>query len=118
MTVVPLGQGSNTGEDMDICKCIVPLRHGGTLNSRRGASPLVRRQRLADRNGHELVAVVLWARVLMPLQTRHSEGPMYVKCVEAQNPPIGHGGYFGEEVPAQMSSSSFNGVQPWEARGQ
>ncbi|GFU66487.1 uncharacterized protein TNCV_3807301 [Trichonephila clavipes] len=27
---------------MDVCKCFVPLRHGGTLNSRRAASPLVR----------------------------------------------------------------------------
>ncbi|GFW24400.1 uncharacterized protein TNCV_606461 [Trichonephila clavipes] len=27
---------------MDVCKCIVPLRHGGTLNTRRAASPLVR----------------------------------------------------------------------------
>ncbi|GFW06539.1 uncharacterized protein TNCV_2188721 [Trichonephila clavipes] len=35
------GLGSNTGEDMDVGKCIVPLRHGGTLNSRRAASPLV-----------------------------------------------------------------------------
>ncbi|GFX09014.1 uncharacterized protein TNCV_4165931 [Trichonephila clavipes] len=26
---------------MDVCKCIVPLRHGGTLNSRRAASPLM-----------------------------------------------------------------------------
>ncbi|GFT48479.1 uncharacterized protein TNCV_3822631 [Trichonephila clavipes] len=26
---------------MDACKCIVPLRHGDTLNSRRAASPLV-----------------------------------------------------------------------------
>ncbi|GFW63957.1 uncharacterized protein TNCV_706631 [Trichonephila clavipes] len=26
---------------MDVCKCIVPARHGGTLNSRRAASPLV-----------------------------------------------------------------------------
>ncbi|GFX03703.1 uncharacterized protein TNCV_2112751 [Trichonephila clavipes] len=26
---------------MDVCKCIVPSRHGGTLNSRRAASPLV-----------------------------------------------------------------------------
>ncbi|GFY29468.1 uncharacterized protein TNCV_2626391 [Trichonephila clavipes] len=26
---------------MDVCKCIVPLRHGGTLTSRRAASPLV-----------------------------------------------------------------------------
>ncbi|GFU76022.1 uncharacterized protein TNCV_1540001 [Trichonephila clavipes] len=34
--------GSNPGEDMDVCKCIVPSQHGGTLNSRRAASPLVR----------------------------------------------------------------------------
>ncbi|GFW66658.1 hypothetical protein TNCV_1370911 [Trichonephila clavipes] len=27
---------------MDVCKCIVPSRHGGTLNSCRGSSPLVR----------------------------------------------------------------------------
>ncbi|GFT75961.1 hypothetical protein TNCV_1254911 [Trichonephila clavipes] len=26
---------------MDVCKCVVPLRQGGTLNSRRTASPLV-----------------------------------------------------------------------------
>ncbi|GFW82381.1 uncharacterized protein TNCV_3818611 [Trichonephila clavipes] len=42
LTAVPLGLGSNPGEDMDVCKCIVPSRHGGTLNSRRAASPLVR----------------------------------------------------------------------------
>ncbi|GFV01811.1 cullin-4A [Trichonephila clavipes] len=35
------GLGSNPGEDMDVCKCTVPLRHGGTLNRRRAASPLV-----------------------------------------------------------------------------
>ncbi|GFW10969.1 uncharacterized protein TNCV_4459441 [Trichonephila clavipes] len=34
------GLGSNPGEDRDACKCIVPLQHGGTLNSRRAASPL------------------------------------------------------------------------------
>ncbi|GFW97416.1 uncharacterized protein TNCV_4990931 [Trichonephila clavipes] len=33
--------GSNPGEDMDACKCIVPLRQGDTLNSRRAASRLV-----------------------------------------------------------------------------
>ncbi|GFV07982.1 uncharacterized protein TNCV_2402931 [Trichonephila clavipes] len=40
--VVPKGLGSNPGEDMDVCKCTGPLRHGGTLSSRRAASPLVR----------------------------------------------------------------------------
>ncbi|GFU68395.1 uncharacterized protein TNCV_3077831 [Trichonephila clavipes] len=33
--------GSNLGEGMDISKCIVPSRHGGTLNSRRAARSLV-----------------------------------------------------------------------------
>ncbi|GFV26927.1 hypothetical protein TNCV_1753861 [Trichonephila clavipes] len=42
LTVVLLGLGSNLGEDMDVCKRIVPFRHGGTLNSSRVASPLVR----------------------------------------------------------------------------
>ncbi|GFV25412.1 uncharacterized protein TNCV_1146821 [Trichonephila clavipes] len=36
------GLDSNPREDMDVCKCIVPSRHGGTLNSRRAANPLVR----------------------------------------------------------------------------
>ncbi|GFT72676.1 hypothetical protein TNCV_755811 [Trichonephila clavipes] len=27
---------------MDVCKCVGPLQHEGTLNSRRAASPLVR----------------------------------------------------------------------------
>ncbi|GFV57353.1 uncharacterized protein TNCV_3285811 [Trichonephila clavipes] len=31
----------NPEEGMDVCKCIAPLRHGSTLNSRRAASPLV-----------------------------------------------------------------------------
>ncbi|GFU07884.1 uncharacterized protein TNCV_3551931 [Trichonephila clavipes] len=37
-----VGTGLNPGEDTDVCKCNVPSRHGGTLNSRRAASPLVR----------------------------------------------------------------------------
>ncbi|GFW76922.1 uncharacterized protein TNCV_2030271 [Trichonephila clavipes] len=36
------GLGSNPGESMDVCQCIVPLWHGGTLNSHRAATPLVR----------------------------------------------------------------------------
>ncbi|PRD27174.1 UNVERIFIED_CONTAM: hypothetical protein NCL1_36120 [Trichonephila clavipes] len=27
---------------MNVCKCLVPSRHGGTLNSRQAASPLVK----------------------------------------------------------------------------
>ncbi|GFX53864.1 cullin-4A [Trichonephila clavipes] len=42
LTAVPLRLGSNPGEGMDVFKCILPSRHGDTLNSRRAASPLVR----------------------------------------------------------------------------
>ncbi|GFT22319.1 hypothetical protein TNCV_3273151 [Trichonephila clavipes] len=35
-----IGLGLNPGEDVDACKCILPLRHGGTLNSNRAASSL------------------------------------------------------------------------------
>ncbi|GFT33948.1 uncharacterized protein TNCV_4384171 [Trichonephila clavipes] len=42
MTTMPQSMGLNAGEDLGVCKCIVPLRHGGILNSRRDASPLVR----------------------------------------------------------------------------
>ncbi|GFV36679.1 hypothetical protein TNCV_1033551 [Trichonephila clavipes] len=34
--------GSSPGEDRDICKRVVPLRHGGILKSYRAARPLVR----------------------------------------------------------------------------
>ncbi|GFT47072.1 uncharacterized protein TNCV_3747301 [Trichonephila clavipes] len=36
------GPGLNPGENIDVCKCIVPAQHGGTLNIRRPASSLVR----------------------------------------------------------------------------
>ncbi|GFU98425.1 uncharacterized protein TNCV_3652561 [Trichonephila clavipes] len=42
LTAVPLGLGSNPVGDMNVCKCIVSSRHGGTLNSLRAASPLER----------------------------------------------------------------------------
>ncbi|GFS67527.1 hypothetical protein TNCV_1419981 [Trichonephila clavipes] len=34
--------GLDAGECIDVCKCIVPSRHGGTLNSRRAANPHLR----------------------------------------------------------------------------
>ncbi|GFS59131.1 hypothetical protein TNCV_70091 [Trichonephila clavipes] len=40
LTVMPQGMGSYP-KDMDVCKCIVFLRHRGTLNSCRAVSPLV-----------------------------------------------------------------------------
>ncbi|GFT41806.1 uncharacterized protein TNCV_1666691 [Trichonephila clavipes] len=42
LTAGPLGLGSNPGEDMNGCKCIRPSQRGGTLNSRRAASFLMR----------------------------------------------------------------------------
>ncbi|GFX13100.1 uncharacterized protein TNCV_2357561 [Trichonephila clavipes] len=42
LSAVPHGLGSNPGEGTDVCKCILPSRHEGTLNSRRAASPLVK----------------------------------------------------------------------------
>ncbi|GFU35402.1 hypothetical protein TNCV_3640991 [Trichonephila clavipes] len=42
LTAVPLGLDSNPGENMDVCKFIVPSRYGVTLNNRRVPSPLVR----------------------------------------------------------------------------
>ncbi|GFV43841.1 uncharacterized protein TNCV_1658861 [Trichonephila clavipes] len=42
LNAVPLELGSNPGEDMDVCKCIVPGRHGGTLNGRQAPSPITR----------------------------------------------------------------------------
>ncbi|GFW16863.1 hypothetical protein TNCV_2759911 [Trichonephila clavipes] len=41
-TVAVKGMGSNPREGMDACKCIVPSRHGGTLNNYQDTSPLVR----------------------------------------------------------------------------
>ncbi|GFW43894.1 hypothetical protein TNCV_4786051 [Trichonephila clavipes] len=34
--------GSNPVEGMDVCKCIVPSRHGSIINSHRAANPLVK----------------------------------------------------------------------------
>ncbi|GFY15926.1 uncharacterized protein TNCV_1285711 [Trichonephila clavipes] len=42
LTAAPLGMSSNPGEGMDVCKCIVSLRHEITLNSCQAVSPLVR----------------------------------------------------------------------------
>ncbi|GFW59475.1 hypothetical protein TNCV_2633471 [Trichonephila clavipes] len=42
LTALSKGLSSKPGESMDVCKCIMPLWHGDTLNSHRAASPLVR----------------------------------------------------------------------------
>ncbi|GFT53275.1 hypothetical protein TNCV_4233691 [Trichonephila clavipes] len=40
---------SNLGEGMHVFKCIVPLRHGDTLNSRQAACPLMRWFKVEER---------------------------------------------------------------------
>ncbi|GFU93507.1 uncharacterized protein TNCV_947491 [Trichonephila clavipes] len=49
LTVVPLDMGLNPGEDMDVRKCIMSFGHEGTINSHRGASPLMKLVEGADR---------------------------------------------------------------------
>ncbi|GFT07160.1 uncharacterized protein TNCV_1416501 [Trichonephila clavipes] len=39
---VVVRRGGASSEGMDVCKCTVPPWHGGTLNSHRAASPLMR----------------------------------------------------------------------------
>ncbi|GFW60450.1 transposable element Tcb2 transposase [Trichonephila clavipes] len=48
LTALPLGLGSNPGEVMDVCKCIVPSRHGGTLNSRCNVTSRKQQQHLVS----------------------------------------------------------------------
>ncbi|GFT89329.1 hypothetical protein TNCV_4386251 [Trichonephila clavipes] len=38
---MPLGLGSNSGEDM-VCKCLAPSWYGVAINNRRATNPLVR----------------------------------------------------------------------------
>ncbi|GFV36446.1 uncharacterized protein TNCV_2234931 [Trichonephila clavipes] len=42
LNVVPWGLGSNPGEGMDFCECILPLQYEVTLKSCRAARPLMR----------------------------------------------------------------------------
>ncbi|GFV89937.1 hypothetical protein TNCV_4642801 [Trichonephila clavipes] len=49
LTAVPKGLGSNPGEDRDVCKCIVPLRHGSSLNSRKSSHVVGERGRKVGR---------------------------------------------------------------------
>ncbi|GFX48769.1 uncharacterized protein TNCV_3479531 [Trichonephila clavipes] len=51
LAAVPLGLGLNPAGGNDVCKCIMPPRHDGTLNSRRDASPLVRLVEGEERSG-------------------------------------------------------------------
>ncbi|GFW70859.1 hypothetical protein TNCV_3366091 [Trichonephila clavipes] len=55
LTAMLLGLGLNPGEGMDVCKCIMPSRHGGTINSCRAASPLLRLMEGEKRS--ELIAI-------------------------------------------------------------
>ncbi|GFW69461.1 hypothetical protein TNCV_488101 [Trichonephila clavipes] len=58
--------------------------------------------------GHELVANVPGVRALVQLKTHLIEGPMHVKSIEGQSPPVGVVGSFQHGLPAEVSSSSFD----------
>ncbi|GFX55534.1 uncharacterized protein TNCV_268221 [Trichonephila clavipes] len=75
LTAVPLGLGSNPGEDMGVCKCIVPSRHGGTLNSRRATSSLVR---LVE--GEESWEAPDYSQGVLPLNWGETELNLSVTC--------------------------------------
>ncbi|GFW43522.1 hypothetical protein TNCV_4768751 [Trichonephila clavipes] len=49
LPLTPRAEGSNTGEGMDVFKCIVPVWHGSTLNRRRATSPHLRLVEGAER---------------------------------------------------------------------
>ncbi|GFT25082.1 uncharacterized protein TNCV_179911 [Trichonephila clavipes] len=69
--------GSNPGEDMDICKCIVPSWHWGTLNNRRASSPLVR---LVE--GEEVIEATGEVRGLKPsAKSSENEAKRTVTCM-------------------------------------
>ncbi|GFU56993.1 uncharacterized protein TNCV_1778671 [Trichonephila clavipes] len=70
------GLGSNLGEGMDVCKCIVPLRHGGTLDSRQASRPLVRlveEEESWEASGH--------AKGFLPLNRGGTEQTPAVPCL-------------------------------------
>ncbi|GFX58701.1 hypothetical protein TNCV_804061 [Trichonephila clavipes] len=57
-----VGLCSNPGESIIVRKCIVPLRHGGTLNSHRAASPLVRLVEGDIKKSHSLSSLLNYLR--------------------------------------------------------
>ncbi|GFW52925.1 uncharacterized protein TNCV_2395041 [Trichonephila clavipes] len=70
------GLNSNLGEGMDVCKCVVPLGHGGTLNRRRVASLLVR---LAE--GEERWKAINYPLHVLPQNWGGTEPKRAVTCV-------------------------------------
>ncbi|GFW22436.1 hypothetical protein TNCV_1431861 [Trichonephila clavipes] len=67
-TIPCTGLGSNPRADMDVCKCIVPLRHGGTLYSRRAASSFNRAKsycQLYDAQGYGQQQAYILPRAMM-----------------------------------------------------
>ncbi|GFW24036.1 hypothetical protein TNCV_4950801 [Trichonephila clavipes] len=108
LTVVPLGLGSNPREDMDVCKCIVLSRHGGTLNSRRAANPLVS-------HGSIVVKIMNSRQAFHEMEPSASKDPTCrevhytLKYFEAQSPVIDVVRKLEESVPpAQVKYSSLD----------
>ncbi|GFW58718.1 uncharacterized protein TNCV_379011 [Trichonephila clavipes] len=72
LTAVLQGLCLNPGEDMDVFKCIVPLQHEGTLNSRQAASPLVKLA--AEERGRKRVNLTAVQEVTTEVQEESSGG--------------------------------------------
>ncbi|GFS73494.1 hypothetical protein TNCV_1101961 [Trichonephila clavipes] len=87
----------SSGEGMGICNCIVPLRHGGTLNSRQTASLLVslmegKREHGSLPLGRKLVAkIALWQLVSIYMVPHLKEIPARRECTSS--PPGGATAY-------------------------
>ncbi|GFW09769.1 uncharacterized protein TNCV_868311 [Trichonephila clavipes] len=71
-----MGLASNPGEEMDVCNCMVHLRHGGILNSRQAASPLVR---LVE--GEERCEASDHPQSVLPLNWSGTESNRTVTCM-------------------------------------
>ncbi|GFU46935.1 hypothetical protein TNCV_111051 [Trichonephila clavipes] len=57
----------NPGEDMNVCKCVVPLWHGITLTSRRATCSLRKRGMTTSRESAVINGVELSKNVLSPI---------------------------------------------------
>ncbi|GFX65373.1 hypothetical protein TNCV_4474931 [Trichonephila clavipes] len=75
LTAIPMILDSNPGEAMHIYKCLVHLLHGGTLNSRPGASPFVR---LVE--GQKRLNALTTPRMLS-LKIRREPSKAYLPCM-------------------------------------
>ncbi|GFS51325.1 uncharacterized protein TNCV_3533681 [Trichonephila clavipes] len=82
------GLGSNPGEGMDVCKCIVALRHLGTLKSGRASSPLMRlvedEDRWEDSDHSQGVQLENWGRAGSSSFATSDKNGKYCFCLQSK----------------------------------